>query len=56
MKDALACLLFNTGLEKALLLTSTTDTILNKTVRILGCADDLDIFGRPQTTAEQAFP
>jgi sorting nexin-29 len=56
-EDALACLLFNTALEKVIRDTAvnTRGTIFYKSVQILAYADDIDIIGRTQLAMIEAF-
>jgi hypothetical protein len=55
--DSLACLLFNTALEKVVrdVGINRRGTILYKSVQILAFADDIDIIGRTQKSMREAF-
>jgi len=55
--DALACLLFNTALEKVIQDSGiqTRGTIFFKTVQILAFADDIDLLARTTLGLNEAF-
>ncbi|CAK1578640.1 unnamed protein product [Parnassius mnemosyne] len=55
--DALSCLLFNIALDKCIRDSKieTIGTIYHKSVKILGCADDLDVIGRSLPAMESAY-
>jgi len=55
--DALACLLFNIALEKAIRDSDiqTRGTIFFKTVQILAYADDIDLMARTIPGLNEAF-
>lgn len=55
--DALACILFNLALEKAIRNTGiqTTGHIFNKSVQLLAYADDIDIIARSEYELKSAF-
>lgn len=55
--DALACLLFNIALEKAVRESriQVGHRIFNHSVQLLAYADDVDIVGRSQRTVREAF-
>jgi sorting nexin-29 len=56
-QDALACLLFNTALEKVIrdANINTRGTIFFKSVQILAYADDIYIIARTETVMKEAF-
>jgi hypothetical protein len=55
--DALSCTLFNLALEKVIRQSgiNTRGTIFYKSVQILGYADDIDVTGRNEKPAREAY-
>lgn len=55
--DALACMLFNIALEKAIRDSgiNTSGTIYHKSVQVLAYADDIDIIGRSSEDVKNSF-